>query len=1388
MSDEKRLKARVAHKHKTRDEWFLDVYDAATDQKRSNPFIPLDGELIIFDADDKYEKRFKFGDGVTDVWDLPFFEPANGFDFVISERNEVPQYEMGYFDKWRKQSITELLADKYGKVYVTIPYDYDEDGNYIIVPEAITVIEFAKNTLNTDVDVTISGSGTGCQVIRNATIVWGGYIEGFKGGVEHCHAKSGVGWNIKNCDNISHCDVSGLTDCNNINDCTIFSAANQITIFSNCHYINNLIIDDAPSEAYYFDNCSHLSNIVVKNSWEDLTFNYSGCTYVDPYTCAGFIPDEDVGKVRILTKDGSYQAKDADGWDHIIKTEEEFENIGELTGRILVADGCKLNKAHQVTLHADATELRFEGDNSGKYDDPYWNGGQSVDIKITATGHTRLTGCDLRKIVDWGHIETPKPESQTYPRFEFIGFEEVANCYRMGDPGTPGDGSWTMTIHLTNCQNVHDCVVESMKNCHDISSIWMYRYSYFENCTKMSNVEILYDGWWSTPYFTNCSYISNVILSGFQDHWYYAEDGTPENIAYENCHFVDANTCEGIITPNDNGKLLALNHQGKLETVELAQHLTSITYDDLVTLRNNSQLVPGTFYRIINYECTSSDENTTCGNHYFDIIVQAQSSNTLSEDASAAAHMGKYPYLYTGTIKDEYLANSGEEERLEPYSVTIEYNEYLDGHAYGTPEDTIHKDVFIGYEYVDGVLVLYKTDASGIPGTEDYDEAYAEPDTMDMFYYVGPATSPAGEECDVWRKHELTDEGNYTLTGAEQYIYTNKIVNEPNVVKSISSVGNSINYAAWELKYCLDNDISRFAWADEGSGKGVIYYMKDEWNNECPYDFKNILFSRDDAWFASHKDFRNEYPTDALNPGYYYTFSLILNDPNMVELTTWQAGLNDVHSASRMVNNQIGVCYNQDKVQILNNNIFIDYYDGRNLAASSDNTLLQNCSNNTFGRSACNNQFEYGCSNNTLGASCSNNVLGNYCYNNIFGNKCIFNNIGGSSKSNIFGNYCEKNTLGVNCVDNIFGNQCSNNIFGNDCGDNRFYENCSKNIFGSGCEYNDFKQDCWHNIFSEYCGGNAFGEACIDNIFETSCINNIFGNDCSNNTFKCYCRENTLEGDSNYNTFGRECNNITMAGAGNNFGDWCSFIELISGCYDNIFESYCSNLTLDSSCSYNKFGVNCSNIILREESEYNTFGMNCSYIEIEGYRNEFDCGVYNVNGYGWSNNKIGAQSHDIGNERDLGINVMSCTMIGADCYDLHLEGDVDRCSFGPQCRDIRASYGLYDCSFGAEISDVTCGGEQHKLSVGSGCNNIIFETDYEKNNHACYSNNIQIAPNNSYITIYGSSYEENDSQIRNVIIGPGINGTASTPKAITLKRGAAPVVYEAPNTTHIILD
>lgn len=72
--NEKQIRARVQHKHKTEAQWLLDVYtDASMSSLRDNPFIPLAGELIIFEKDDTHEnERFKFGDGETNVMDLLF--------------------------------------------------------------------------------------------------------------------------------------------------------------------------------------------------------------------------------------------------------------------------------------------------------------------------------------------------------------------------------------------------------------------------------------------------------------------------------------------------------------------------------------------------------------------------------------------------------------------------------------------------------------------------------------------------------------------------------------------------------------------------------------------------------------------------------------------------------------------------------------------------------------------------------------------------------------------------------------------------------------------------------------------------------------------------------------------------------------------------------------------------------------------------------------------------------------------------------------------------------------------------------------------------------------------------------------------------------------------
>lgn len=103
--------------------------------------------------------------------------------------------------------------------------------------------------------------------------------------------------------------------------------------------------------------------------------------------------------------------------------------------------------------------------------------------------------------------------------------------------------------------------------------------------------------------------------------------------------------------PNDgiylyNGVSLEAYSLG--ESVDSLPFCLSITYSELKAKRDAGQLVPGMQYRIVDYVTLTkvSDAYTSAG-HQFDIIVTADSTNTLNENARAVQHEG-----------DTYFANS----------------------------------------------------------------------------------------------------------------------------------------------------------------------------------------------------------------------------------------------------------------------------------------------------------------------------------------------------------------------------------------------------------------------------------------------------------------------------------------------------------------------------------------------------------------------------------------------------------------------------------------------------------------------------------------------------------------------------------------------------------
>jgi hypothetical protein len=154
MSEEKKLKARVAHKHKTEADWYLDVYTAAdSTTKRSDPFIPLDGELIIFDKDSNHEKRFKFGDGKTDIIALPF--AGTNLDEIKDEAKKTGTKGLAYELSEDKtyyictgigdcEETEIVIASEIGELPVTEIDPYAFDGNTyitkIVIPNSVTTI------------------------------------------------------------------------------------------------------------------------------------------------------------------------------------------------------------------------------------------------------------------------------------------------------------------------------------------------------------------------------------------------------------------------------------------------------------------------------------------------------------------------------------------------------------------------------------------------------------------------------------------------------------------------------------------------------------------------------------------------------------------------------------------------------------------------------------------------------------------------------------------------------------------------------------------------------------------------------------------------------------------------------------------------------------------------------------------------------------------------------------------------------------------------------------------------------------------------------------------------------------------------------------------------
>lgn len=86
-----KLNLRIINTHDTEEKWRV-----------SGEFIPKAGEVIVYDVDENYTyERFKIGDGVTPIKDLPFT-----IDKVVEQIFNVTD-NVVYLDGGRIKQITQ---------------------------------------------------------------------------------------------------------------------------------------------------------------------------------------------------------------------------------------------------------------------------------------------------------------------------------------------------------------------------------------------------------------------------------------------------------------------------------------------------------------------------------------------------------------------------------------------------------------------------------------------------------------------------------------------------------------------------------------------------------------------------------------------------------------------------------------------------------------------------------------------------------------------------------------------------------------------------------------------------------------------------------------------------------------------------------------------------------------------------------------------------------------------------------------------------------------------------------------------------------------------------------------------------------------------------------
>ena len=238
--------------------------------------------------------------------------------------------------------------------------------------------------------------------------------------------------------------------------------------------------------------------------------------------------------------------------------------------------------------------------------------------------------------------------------------------------------------------------------------------------------------------------------------------------------------------------------------------MTNVTYNELVSLRDNNKLKPGMLYRMTDYvtKVYSEDESVSSAEHPFDLILFANTTNSLNENALVALHDG-----------DEYFSNS----KLNAWEI-----------KYSIDNDTSRFKWAPSAKFTSVIQIDDSGDTYWLRRYSEGDKSWGY-----CWKYINNSENKSFSDITNW--DDFGDSVDYTSSETP----------------SIGSITVNGELTIIDVNYSVPLT---------EAGKGVIYYLKDEFGNEAPYDFKNIQQRDGEYTFGNNGE---DYSLLGYNNGIY---------------------------------------------------------------------------------------------------------------------------------------------------------------------------------------------------------------------------------------------------------------------------------------------------------------------------------------------------------------------------------------------------------------------------------------------------------------------------------------------------------------------------------------